>query len=146
MKRSISIILLLSFILVGIMGCRDEEAPDTEAIIDIAAMGGTMAGATILNMLDEPGRYLGKTVRVAGIYQPVYWDEGDRYFHDIVVESQAGCCPKFIEFILSGDKIYPDDYPEEGTMIEIIGIYLSYELDGQVLYYLAVDELIKLHF
>jgi len=131
-----TMVLLLCFIYFLTIGCGAEKKTDDDIVIDIVAMSETLAGATMLNILNEPERYVGKTIRVAGTYQPFYWDEEDRYFHDLIVESQAGCCPKILEFILSGD-----DYPMAGAMIELVGIYSSYELDGQILYYLAVNEM-----
>jgi len=133
-KRYISIVSLLCFISFLTIGCGVEKNTDDDLVIDIVEMSETLVGATMLNIINEPERYMGKTIRVAGTYQPFYWDEEDRYFHDLVIESQAGCCPKILEFILNDE-----DYPMVGTMIELVGIYSSYELNGQVFNYLAVE-------
>jgi len=44
-------------------------------------------------------------------------------------------------FIWNGDHIYPDDYPENNTRIEVTGIFDSYEESGNTYYYLGVDDI-----
>ena len=42
-----------------------------------------------------------------------------------------------MEFVLEGDYTYPDDYPELGTEITVIGEFQSYEENGMTWYHLA---------
>lgn len=51
------------------------------------------------------------------------------YFSCIIVDATA-CCSQEIEFVLSGEHAYPDDYPEEGSEIVVQGIFNTYEENG----------------
>jgi hypothetical protein len=53
-------------------------------------------------------------------------------------------CPKFLEFKWSGDRVYPDDYPEFGTMIELLGVFKTYRIDGfdNDIPYFEVDDIV----
>ena len=57
-----------------------------------------------------------------------YHDEasGNDYFACIVADATA-CCAQGIEFTLKGDYSYPDDYPEEGGDICVVGVFETYE-------------------
>jgi hypothetical protein len=46
-----------------------------------------------------------------------------------------------LEFVLSGEHAYPDDFPEEDTVISMTGVFGIYEEQGGFFVYLAVDEI-----
>ena len=41
--------------------------------------------------------------------------------------------PKEMEFILTDDHSYPDDYPEEGEQITVVGVFDTY-MEGDYTY------------
>ena len=49
----------------------------------------------------------------------------------------AGKVDVGMEFVLEGDLTYPDDYPELGTEITVIGEFQSYEENGMTRYHLV---------
>lgn len=61
----------------------------------------------------------------------VYEDEGTGkvYFACMIADATA-CCSQGIEFTLSGEHVYPDDYPEVGSEIVVQGIFETYEENG----------------
>ena len=112
--------------------------------IDLTAMSSTMVYAAVLNIMRSPGRHAGQTIRVSGTYHPFFWDETGLYYHYVIVDGQPGCCPQRMEFKLSDNYVFPDDFPPEGAMIEITGVFGSYQEMGHTFFYLAVGYIIVL--
>ena len=96
----------------------------------------------VYNMMITPKKYIGKTIKVSGVFT-VYYDEAkDKYHFACFVSDAAVCCQQGIEFILDGDKAYPADYPAEGAEITIQGIFGTYEEDGGTYWSLTGAEFI----
>lgn len=47
------------------------------------------------------------------------------------------CCSQGIQFVPEDDLTYPDDFPEDGTEIMVIGRFETYEENGYTYCYLA---------
>ena len=64
---------------------------------------------------------------------------GQRLFACIVQDATA-CCAQGLEFEPESTLSYPDDYPEPGTEITVIGTFDSYreETDGNTYIYLVL--------
>ncbi len=108
-------------------------ATSDEIDIDLTAMSGTMVYSEVYNMMSYPEEYIGKRVKMNGIFD-VYYDEesGINYFACIIQDATA-CCAQGIEFELAGDYSYPEDYPEIGGEVCVEGIFDMY-LDGGYTY------------
>ena len=111
--------------------------------IDLTALSRTMVYSEVYNMLyNDPAHYLGKTVKARGtfsIYQLVT-DGGlqpDPVSYACIISDAAACCAEGMEFVLEGDYTYPDDYPELGAEITVIGEFQSYEENGMTWYHLV---------
>ena len=166
MKPVFSLLLLLSLLL-SLAACGDASAPtppqtapeqaaqtapapeetplsSTPGIdIDLTALSRTMVYSEVYNMLyNDPAHYLGKTVKARGefsIYQLVTDGvlQPDPVSYACIISDAAACCAEGMEFVLEGDLTYPDDYPELGTEITVIGEFQSYEENGMTWYHLA---------
>ena len=82
---------------------------------------------------------MGKTVKASGPYVTSFYI--DRIYHFILVEGVDACCPEGLMFIWNGSHSYPDDYPEEGTEIEFVGQFISYEGFDFPYYCFEVDDI-----
>ena len=106
------------------------------AEVDLTVLSSTMVYAEVYNMLyNDPESYLGKTVRARGkfsIYQLVTDGvlQPDPVSYACIIADAAACCAEGMEFVLEGDLTYPDDYPELGTEITVIGEFQAYEENG----------------
>jgi len=100
-----------------------------------------MVYAQLFNILTDSESYLGKTIKMQGSYYASRSEITDRLYHLVIVNDTSACCEAGIEFIWSGEHTYPDDYPAENARIEVAGIFDSYQMSGQTLYYLAVDDI-----
>ena len=102
-----------------------------------------MVYAEVYNMLyNDPESYLGKTVRARGefsIYQLVVDGvlQPAPAAYACIIADAAACCAEGMEFVLKDDLAYPDDYPEPGAEITVIGEFQSYEENGMTWYHLA---------
>ena len=111
--------------------------------VDLTVLSSTMVYAEVYNMLyNDPESYLGKTVRARGefsIYQLVVDGvlQPDPVAYACIIADAAACCAEGMEFVLKDDLAYPDDYPEPGAEITVIGEFQSYEENGMTWYHLA---------
>ena len=97
---------------------------------DLTKLSSDLIYAEVYNMMIFPKEYIGRTVKVSGVFT-VYYDEAkDKYHFACFVSDAAACCQQGIEFILEGDNVYPEDYPTEGSEITIQGVFGTYEEDG----------------
>ena len=146
MKKKLFLGILLCLVCCLMMGCaqttgKKAETESDAVDIDLTTLGGTMVYATVENMMNKPDEYMGKSVRAEGIYYAEYCEETDMYYHFVVIVDATACCQQGLEFLRNGEYVYPDDYPENEAMIEVVGVYGQYEELGETYYYLAVDEL-----
>ena len=111
--------------------------------VDLTVLSSTMVYSEVYNMLyNDPAHYLGKTVKAKGtfsIYQLVTDGvlQPDPVSYACIISDAAACCAEGMEFVLEGDYTYPDDYPELGTEITVIGEFQSYEENGMTWYHLV---------
>ena len=102
--------------------------------IDLTSMSSTMVYSSVLNMLENPGSYIGKVVKMSGPFKPFY-DETDEtlVYPAIVIQDATACCASGFEFLLYGVPLctknggdgYPN-YEEEATIIGRFETYLEY--------------------
>ena len=111
--------------------------------VDLTVLSSTMVYSEVYNMLyNDPAHYLGKTVKARGgfsIYQLVTGGvlQPDPVAYACIIADATACCAEGMEFVLEGDYTYPDDYPELGTEITVIGEFQSYEENGMTWYHLV---------
>lgn len=98
--------------------------------IDLTALSSTMVYGQVYNMMYYPENFIGQTIRMEGLYSD-YFDQakGKRYFACIIMDATA-CCSQGIEFELTEEYSYPDDYPEVGDEVVVEGVFDLYEEGG----------------
>ena len=109
------------------------EESNVEADVDLTKMSSNMVYAEVYNMLVNPEAYIGKTIRMEGLYTVLEDEETGEVYHGCIVQDATACCASGIEFRTAEELVYPDDYPEEGEEILVIGVFDTY-LDGEDLY------------
>lgn len=115
-------------------------APAEGVDMDLTVLSSTMAFAEIYNMLAKPNDYVGKTIKLKGAYLPFYREDTEKYHHYILTGDAAACCQIELEFVLTGEHSYPDDYPVQNASIELLGAVESYEKNGRTLYHIIADD------
>jgi hypothetical protein len=136
-----AVVTVVAVILLIIYAVNFEGGTNKPGIIDLTVMTGLMSYSTVSDINRNPGEHIGSTIIARGRYHPVSQNEMVRHY--IIIESGAGCCPQRLEFIWDGGQNrFPHDYPAEGSMIEVSGIFSSYDESRQTFYYLAVEEIV----
>ena len=139
-------VLLAALLLCTLTACGHEDTaqkPDAEAAEDTAALdieltvlSSTMVYSEVYSMMSFPDDYIGKTVKMKGQFVIGYVyntdgtpDESTARFACVIADATA-CCSQGLEFILTGEHTYPDEYPELGAEITVVGTFEWYEEDG----------------
>ena len=121
----------------------EEISSDAESGVDVdlTALSSTMVYAEVYNIMVSPDKYIGKTVKMRGSYYASYYDETGKYYHYVIIEDAAACCQQGLEFIWNGDHTYPEDYPADGTEVEVVGTFDTYEELGVSYSYILTDKI-----
>ena len=117
-----------------------ESAPSTEfaesTLVDLTTLSSTMVYAEVFAMMSSPEDYVGKTVKMQGIFSKGQLYAADGSLSDggvvfaCIVQDATACCAQGIPFDLAGDYEYPQDYPELGAEITVEGVFEIHEQDG----------------
>ena len=111
--------------------------------VDLTVLSSTMVYSEVYNMLYyDQESYYGKTVKANGIfaiYQMVVdgVTQPAPVAYACIIADATACCAEGMEFVLEGDYTYPDDYPELGAEITVIGEFQPYEENGVTWYHLV---------
>ena len=105
--------------------------------VDLTVLSSTMVYSEVYNMLYfYPENYYGKTVKMTGQFNVYQWVDESGVVADMpvayacIISDATACCAEGVEFVLEGDYTYPEDYPELGTEITVIGEFQPYEENG----------------
>lgn len=117
-----------------------ETAGDnTEGIdVDLTQLSSTMVYAEVYNMMVSPENYIGKTVKMSGAFSAYHDEATDNYYFACIIMDATACCSQGIEFDLTDEYKYPDDYPELGEDICVIGVFDTYQ-EGDYTYCILRD-------
>lgn len=129
-----------------------ETAPSKDTaestIVDLTALSSTMVYAEVFAMMSSPEDYVGKTVKMQGIfskgqlYAAGSLNDGGTVFACVIQDATA-CCAQGIPFELAGDHTYPQDYPELGDTITVVGTFEIHEQEGMEFCRLRDAELVS---
>ncbi len=114
-----------------------EREQTAKADLDLSKLSGTVVYSEVYNMLSKPDDYMGKLIKIKGNFS-VYSEKDEngnpipeKTFFACVIPDATACCSQGMEFVLSGDYVYPADYPEIGTEITVQGEFSTYMDGGQ---------------
>lgn len=117
----------------------------TKVDIDLTAMGKDMVYSTVYQMVYNPQDYIGKTVRMKGQYYVAYSQdpENDKFYNYCLIADAQACCQQGLEFVCTdGHDTYPDDFPEDGSEVEVTGVFEMYEEDGYMFLHLNYADMV----
>ena len=99
-----------------------QEAPTVSVDVDLTTLSSTMVYAEVFNMMMSPDDYIGKTIRMAGIFT-VYQDpETKQVYCGVIVEDATACCAQGFDLVMPEERSYPQDYPAPESEITVVGI------------------------
>lgn len=123
---------------------QDNVANDDTVDVDLASLSSTMVYAEVYNMMMTPEDYVGKTIKMKGLYYASPNPEMDIIYHFVIIEDATACCAQGLEFIWNGEHTYPEDFPSSEVPVEVTGVWGSYEELGNIYYYVAADSVTPL--
>ncbi len=109
------------------------------ADIDLTRLSATMVYAQVFNMIVEPEKFEGKTVKMRGQFMVYPMDKNENVYA-VVISDATACCQQGLEFKWQGEHAYPADYPPEGSEIEVTGTFKTGQTsDGFDYFYIESD-------
>ena len=94
--------------------------------VDLSSMRGSIAYAQVYDLYANPSKYAGKVVKAQGPVS-VYFDyDSKKYYPAVLIRDATACCATGIEFVLFGDREYPEGYPKGGDEVTVIGVFEIY--------------------
>lgn len=101
--------------------------------IDLTRMSSTMVYAQVYKMVTEPVKFIGKRIRMKGVFSSYYDQEAKKRFYGCVIADALACCSQGLAFELAKERKFPDEFPDDGEKITIIGDFEMAE-DGDDAY------------
>lgn len=99
--------------------------------VDLTVLSSTMVYSEVYNMMVSPEEYVGKTVKMDGLFAYYHDEATGNYYFACIIQDATACCAQGIEFVLTEDYTYPDDYPEVNEEICVVGVFDTYEENGR---------------
>ena len=110
-----------------------EALSTTEGIdIDLTILSSNMIYTQVYNMMITPEDYVGKYIKMSGFYTSAEDPSTGKRYHACIIPDATACCTTGIEFVLTDDYKYPDDYPEDGGKVAVEGVFDTYDEDGNL--------------
>ncbi len=103
---------------------------DPNADVDLTTLTSNMVYAQVADMMYTPEKYSGKIIKAKGLFSVYHDDSQDKNYYAVLIQDATACCAQGLEFVWKGEHTYPDDYPEIGKEITIMGTFNTYEEDG----------------
>ncbi len=115
-----------------------EDGPENEVVlstidgvdIDLTSLSSTVVYAQVYQMMYYPENFVGKTIRMEGIYSYYLDMASGKSYYGCIIQDATACCAQGVEFEPLDSYIYPDDYPEDGDLVVVEGVFDTYEEDG----------------
>ena len=132
-------ICMLALLLLLLPSCAD-KTQDKGEYIDLTVMNSQMTYTQVYNIVNDPAEYLGKTLKIKGLFDYNHFDATDKDYYYCVIPDAAACCSHGIEFIWQGGH-ETSDYPDKNKEITIEGVYDTYTELGIVYYYVSANSI-----
>lgn len=109
-----------------------ESTPVGDIDVDLTKLSSTMVYSEVYNMMYTPEDYIGKTVKMSGMFVAYTNQDQSQFYPAVIIADATACCSQGIEFVLEGNPVYPEGYPEMETEITVVGTFETYEEDGNI--------------
>ena len=54
-------------------------------------------------------------------------EESGKYYFACIIQDATACCSSGLEFELTDDYVFPDDYPPDETIVKVAGTFATYK-------------------
>jgi len=129
-SRTVIVAVLCIFALVS-ASFATEKVSANNVDLDLTRMSSTMVYSMVFQMVTEPKKFVGKKIKMKGVFSSYQDEETGRRFFGCVIKDALACCSQGLAFETAKVRRYPNDYPDEGSPITIIGTFeFEKEEDG----------------
>ena len=126
-----AIIAVLCLFAFATSSIANENVSANRVDIDLSRMSSTMVFTMVYKMVTEPEKFVGKIIKMKGAFSSYKDEETGRRFFGCVIKDALACCSQGLAFETAKVRRYPNDYPDEGSPITIIGTFeFEKEEDG----------------
>lgn len=110
----------------------DSQGASTVSVdVDLTTLSSPMVYAEVFNMMMSPDEYIGKTIRMTGIFVVYQNPETNQVYCGVIVEDAAACCAQGFELVMPEERSYPQDYPAPESEITVLGtLQADHTLEG----------------
>lgn len=98
--------------------------------VDLTKLSSTMVYSEVYNMMYTPENYIGKTVKMRGMFVVYTNQDQSKIYPAVIIADATACCSQGLEFVLEGNPAYPEAYPEMKTEVSVVGTFETYEEEG----------------
>ena len=112
---------------------------DPSVDVDLTALSATMVYSEVFQMMYYPEDYIGKTVKMEGLFDHYHDDATGKDYYACIIQDATACCAQGIEFQLT-DGQYPADSTSD---VAVKGTFETYEENGAKYCTLVDAELVK---
>ncbi|MDD7770247.1 hypothetical protein [Suipraeoptans intestinalis] len=99
--------------------------------VDLTVSSSTMVFSEVYQMMIAPQEYAGKRVKMKGAFSVYQGPSKDSYYFAVIVADATACCTQGLEFVLEESRRYPEDYPEQGAEVTVVGEFQTYTESGR---------------
>ena len=112
------------------------RSPDADPAsdIDLTTLSSTMVYSQVADMMYTPEKYVGQVVKAKGLFSVYHDNSKNKDYFAVLIQDATACCAQGLEFVWEGDHVYPDDYPEAGKEITVMGKFNTYQEDDGATY------------
>ncbi len=106
--------------------------------VDLTQLSSTMVYSEVFAMMMDPEKYDGKRIKMTGLYNYYHDAMVNKDYSACVVQDATACCAQGIDFVLTDDYDYPEDYPEIDEEITVTGVFNIYQ-EGKYTFFRLKD-------
>lgn len=104
--------------------------------IDLKGLNNNMTTAQMQAIMQDVKPYLGKTIRVTGLYEKTHYDETNLDYNWVIGYDDTGCCAAW-SVEIAGDELPKDLAPD--TTISLVGTIGTYDELGVTYTVINID-------
>ncbi len=78
-------------------------------------------------IMQDPDAYVGQIIKMTGTFDIYYDEESGNVYTSVFVMDETLCCAEGLTFTLASALTYPDDYPEDGAQVTVVGEFEIYD-------------------
>ena len=103
--------------------------------LDLTKFSSVMLYSGVFDIMSNPKAYDGKVIKIQGMFDSFHDDKTNEDLFAVVIMDEGACCATGIDFVLRDAKQhkYPEDYPETGEIITLVGRFELYR-EGEDLF------------